>query len=150
MHPSRTTIRRRHAQHILRLLAQQEDAFLDKAIARTKQESMAIARQTPSCPNDVPLMPTTGSPDRTFLSCRDAATLVMPLDSASSVPPNYSQCREATFLLLQHTKYGCTSTMHPPLYRQPLIQVPTGITSVNLTNARQTCPFCDHLPSVLV
>ena len=106
--------------------------------------------QTRTCPNGVPLMPTTGSPDQKILSCRDAATLLMPLDRDSSVPPNNSQCQEATFLLLQHTKYGCTSTMHPPLYRQPLIQVPTGITSVNLTNARQTCPFCDHLPSVLV
>ena len=50
MPPSRRTIRRRHARHILRLLAQQEDAFLNKAITRSEQERTAVAKADTSMP----------------------------------------------------------------------------------------------------
>ena len=48
--PSRKAIRRRHAQHILRLLDQQEDAFLDKAIARAEQERTTAAKADTTLP----------------------------------------------------------------------------------------------------
>jgi hypothetical protein len=48
--PSRRALRRRHAKHVLHLLAQQEDAFLDKAIARGEHERTAIAKADHSLP----------------------------------------------------------------------------------------------------
>ena len=48
--PSRRTIRRRHAQHNLHLLAQQEDAFLDKAIAMAEHECTVIAKANVTLP----------------------------------------------------------------------------------------------------
>ena len=42
--------RRRHVQHILRQLAQQESAFLDRSIARAEQERTEIAKLDPNNP----------------------------------------------------------------------------------------------------
>ncbi|KAL7477527.1 hypothetical protein ACHAW6_003334, partial [Cyclotella cf. meneghiniana] len=48
--PSRKATRRCHAQHILRLLDQQQDAFLDKSIAIVEQERTAITKANTTMP----------------------------------------------------------------------------------------------------
>ena len=53
--PSKTNVqpkspRRRHVEHILRQLAQQESAFLDRSIARAEQERTDMAKKDPNNP----------------------------------------------------------------------------------------------------
>jgi hypothetical protein len=56
--PNRKTIRKRHAQHILPQLQQQESAFLDRSIIRTENERTELAKKTRMIPEDKQSMPT--------------------------------------------------------------------------------------------
>jgi hypothetical protein len=47
---SRRTICRRHARHILHLLSQQEDAFLNKAIIQVENQHTALAKADTNSP----------------------------------------------------------------------------------------------------